>query len=103
MSRRMAEYGGCRLVTGATLDAASRSATVKFETPMWRTLPAFLSSSSVRHASSTEPGIVSGRRRAPARPVNLIEVDRIDAETRQASLDFAAAATPGCRLCVSVA
>jgi len=53
MSRRSMEYGGCSDVTGAIVRARSSWATLKFETPIQRTFPAWRSLASSPHPSST--------------------------------------------------
>ena len=61
--------------------SAGAAATSKFETPMWRTRPCSFSSASVAQPSSIS--LVRDR------PVDLVEVDRVDSEPRQAVLDLA--------------
>ena len=57
-ARRISEYGGCWEVTGAIFSARLICSTLKFETPIQRTLPSFCRTAIVCQASS-RPGPLS--------------------------------------------
>ena len=70
---------------GAMACARSICCTLKFETPIQRTLPSSLS----RPVGPAFFDIFVG-----LRPVNLVEIDRVDVKTAQAVFAFAAHRSP---------
>ena len=79
----MSEYGGWSEVTGAIAWAPANSSTLKFETPIHRTLPSRCSAAEGRPAFLGFLEIIRG-------PVDLIEIDHLRPQTPQAGFHFAA-------------
>ena len=78
--RVRSDSGGCTESTWRIASQRSSWSTSKFATPIQRALPSSTSSAIVAHESS------SGGSRRPVGPVELVEVDPLDAEPAQAPL-----------------